>query len=484
MNPTAQYVYDFYASRGIPPHVASGFTGNFAVESGNFHPDVISGLRGGDNGSALGVGQWRGSRLKNLQAFAAASGQDWRNLDTQLAFSLEEANPQSRFRDPIVVKNWQTIMSSASPDEATNNIMQFYERPHPDYAHAGRRKAFASQFAGRSSPQAEMTGGNRMNPQNLALAYDMQGRRNLTPSSGIEKKVASAVGQIDPSLTTVLYSGQEPRGMAAVGSNRHPRGYAGDFRFERGGRPVDDPVLMHDIAMRMAADHKANIGYGPEYMGNGRMHIDTMPPSEFSARQGPQWGQTAGDDWAGNLTFARQTGIGPTPTYGAPVPQPRPSMDVGAGRGFSAGGPPIVPNGPMDSAQAGPGGSMAFSVHPNTISNRPVAPAPRPVGGNGPNFAGPAPIRQNGASPASVQAGPGRMGSVSIQPGQVVNTPSGGVPPAVLWADDRAASSNPAAIAYNMKRFGNPTGATAKPSLTKPSLQGLFAFLPKFGARA
>lgn len=158
------------------------------------------------------------------------------------------------------------------------------------------------------------------------LAYDLAGaKRNQIPTSGIGQKVSAAANSVIPGTTTTLYSGMEPRGLGAIGAkNRHPLGFAGDFHFTApNGQKITDPVALQDIAMSMAAQHNANIGYGQTgYMGPGRMHIDTMPLDQFPG--GAQWGNTA-KSWANNLDFARATGIGPTPYTNAPTPSPRPS---------------------------------------------------------------------------------------------------------------------------------------------------------------
>lgn len=157
------------------------------------------------------------------------------------------------------------------------------------------------------------------------LAYDLaSAKRNQIPTSGIDQKVHAAANSVIPGTKTTLYSGMEPKGLGAIGAkNRHPLGFAGDFHFTApNGQKITDPVALQDIAMSMAAQHNANIGYGQTgYMGPGRMHIDTMPLDKFPG--GAQWGNTA-KSWANNLDFARATGIGPTPYTNAPTPTARP----------------------------------------------------------------------------------------------------------------------------------------------------------------
>lgn len=165
----------------------------------------------------------------------------------------------------------------------------------------------------------------RPDPSMGVLSYDLENaRRSQVPSSGIGWKVHDVANDVIPGVDTSLYSGMEPPGARPVGAaHRHPLGFAGDFTFSKAGQQITDPVALHDIAMGMAAKYGANIGYSAapgDYMGPGRMHIDTMPLDRYAGA--PQWGQTA-QQWASNLDFARRTGIGPTPYSNPPTPSAR-----------------------------------------------------------------------------------------------------------------------------------------------------------------
>lgn len=132
------------------------------------------------------------------------------------------------------------------------------------------------------------------------------GRRSQKPSSRIEDKVNTVANQIRPGTVTHLYSGQEPPGAAPVGAaNRHPRGYAGDFKFydETTKQQITDQQFFKDLSLAMAEQYNANIGYSEVgYMGIGSIHIDTMPLDVFGG--GPVWGRTA-LSWANELAEAR-----------------------------------------------------------------------------------------------------------------------------------------------------------------------------------
>lgn len=390
MNQTAQRALEFYVRRGLPRHVAAGIVGNLYVESAGFDPAVIRGDRRGDKGTAHGIAQWRGNRWTNLKNWASANGLDHTNLDTQLAFVLEEVRPGSRYRDRIAASRWDDILAAETADDATTLFKRHYERPNrdPKVNKAADRTAVARNLAGQQTSHAMLPqqmeapqsrpegfpvqqasaqrpggGGPGMAALLPQVRHDLAGKgRSEVPSSGIDRKVAGAAQRVRPDLTTVLTSGQEPAGRAPVGTAfRHPRGYAGDFDFvdAQGNRVVDDLVL-HDIAMQMAADHQANIGYSNRgYMGPGRMHIDTMPLDQYPGAA--QWGDTA-RSWRGNLDFARETGIGPMPLEG-PIPPERP--DVASVLPFHGEPTPAGPNGPR----------------------RPVLPDPTPPGPNNPRRA-------------------------------------------------------------------------------------------------
>jgi hypothetical protein len=145
-NETARQIYQYYISRGLPPNVAAGFVGNFAVESGNFSPEVITGKKRGDNGTAYYMQQLRGDRRSNFYRFAESNGLSTTDPMAQAAFTLEEINPHSPFADSITVKNMDKIMKSATPADAANAIMKHYERAssNPKLNHIDKRQTYAS----------------------------------------------------------------------------------------------------------------------------------------------------------------------------------------------------------------------------------------------------------------------------------------------------------------------------------------------------
>jgi hypothetical protein len=270
------------------------------------------------------------------------------------------------------------------------------------------------------------------------LNYDLSGaRRNQVPTSGIGLKVADVAGNVIPGSTTNLFSGMEPPGSRPVNApNRHPLGFAGDFTFRDAiGQPVTDPVALHDIAMGMAAKHNANIGFGPEYMGRQSMHIDTMPVGPGGFPGGQQWG-SLGKDWAGNLNFARETGIGPTPYSGAPTPFGPGETNPNSLRSGNVNATPQseayaqAAQGMQEAGVRGLGATQQFSAPVEKVERGPALSAPSPARPDNTAYAGPSfasPVRPDNAQ----FAGPVGNFSVPSKPsdatlaaayGQMANT--------------------------------------------------------------
>lgn len=82
----AQSLFGFYVSQGLNPTAAAGIVGNFMQESGTqLNPTAV-----GDQGTAFGIGQWRGKRFANLRSFANQLRTDWKDRETQGLFALWE----------------------------------------------------------------------------------------------------------------------------------------------------------------------------------------------------------------------------------------------------------------------------------------------------------------------------------------------------------------------------------------------------------
>lgn len=141
-----QDVINGLIDRGLPRHVALGFGGNMAVESG-FQPGIneinpiVPGSRGG-----YGLNQWTGPRRRQFESFAQEQGKPLDDLDVQLDFTLWElANTETSAREKI--------MATSTPTEAATAISNYFLRP--GIPHMDRRIEETNRLAGMSFEQPE-----------------------------------------------------------------------------------------------------------------------------------------------------------------------------------------------------------------------------------------------------------------------------------------------------------------------------------------
>jgi len=233
-----------------------------------------------------------------------------------------------------------TISSGMFGQKSSNNT-EAVSKSSSTGTGRGTTSSSSADYAARSDRSQGLTGtnmGDLPDRQMARMDTNLSGAgRSEVPSSGIREKVQDAVTDtFGPGYHAELFSGEEPAGHDAVGSNRHTQGFAGDFRvYDDTGRQLtvkDDPAAFQDLSQNLAAQYGANIGFGKEYMGGVAAHFDTMPPEQFSANQGPQWasGAKAMED---RLNEARATGL-MAPSYydaavanGAPTPTPSPGYN-------------------------------------------------------------------------------------------------------------------------------------------------------------
>lgn len=109
--------------KGYSPHAAEGVADNLFDESA-FNPKAV-----GDNGTAFGLAQWRGDRLKNLKQFAASQSRDWQDFDTQLDFVDHE---MKNGLDEGAKIAYAKLQQAPDKDSAYNAFVQHYERPSAD----------------------------------------------------------------------------------------------------------------------------------------------------------------------------------------------------------------------------------------------------------------------------------------------------------------------------------------------------------------
>lgn len=131
---------------GSSPKLAGAIVGNMYQENGK--RDQFDTRQLGDNGSAVGNMQWRGSRRTNLMKFAAERGLDPYDRATQAMFAVEETNSNSPYKDAGSVKAAQQINAdpNMSVGEAAKVFSDLAERPNPMYAHNETRMSAAERY--------------------------------------------------------------------------------------------------------------------------------------------------------------------------------------------------------------------------------------------------------------------------------------------------------------------------------------------------
>ena len=98
------------------PAVMAGALGNFRRESGpSFDPNAKA-------GGSLGIGQWKGSRLTDLQNFAKSLGKPINDVETQTKFFLHELDTTEKAAGDALRK-------ATTPEEAAQIMQRLYERP-------------------------------------------------------------------------------------------------------------------------------------------------------------------------------------------------------------------------------------------------------------------------------------------------------------------------------------------------------------------
>jgi hypothetical protein len=100
--------------------VGAAIAGNFGPESAGWNPKAFNPSGGGQG--AFGLGQWRGSRLRDLKAFAAQQGRDVSDPEVQYAFADQELNTTHSG----VLRALQNVQD---PAQAALIFSQTYERP-------------------------------------------------------------------------------------------------------------------------------------------------------------------------------------------------------------------------------------------------------------------------------------------------------------------------------------------------------------------
>lgn len=186
----SQQVMRFLIQLGFTPVQAAGITGNLVQETGNFNPDVISGKRRGDNGTAFGMMQWRHDRQRNFFNFAREINRDPYDWRTQLMFIKAEMTP-GKYADQGAMTAYRQLQTARNPVEAAAAFVhaerpQGYSLRNPRAAHgfANRARAAQQAFGGSGAdtqerPVFDTTGAIQRNNFDSGIGK-YSGTRNFT----------------------------------------------------------------------------------------------------------------------------------------------------------------------------------------------------------------------------------------------------------------------------------------------------------------
>lgn len=192
--PSSTDVYQFLQSLGFTPVQAAGITGNLYQETGNFDPNVISGQRRGDNGTAFGMMQWRGDRQTNFFNFAKEVNRDPYDWRTQLMFVRAEMMP-GKYADSGSRLAFQEMQNSRNPVDAAAAFVHAerpagYTRDNPQAAHgfSNRAKQAVAVYGGNGNGGQGYRNAGAANRGGTASDYGVpRGALAGAPESGFDR---------------------------------------------------------------------------------------------------------------------------------------------------------------------------------------------------------------------------------------------------------------------------------------------------------
>lgn len=123
----AKAMVKYLMEKEVPEHIAKGIVGNLIQESG------LNEAASGDSGASYGLAQWHKERWDNLKKKYGKTP-TWQN---QLDFLLEELMSTEKAAA-------QALSATKTAEEAAEVFMNTFERPNKKYAHADKRKGYAS----------------------------------------------------------------------------------------------------------------------------------------------------------------------------------------------------------------------------------------------------------------------------------------------------------------------------------------------------
>ncbi|EQM96380.1 phage tail tip lysozyme [Lactobacillus crispatus] len=130
----------------------AGIIGSWEFESGGLNPAAVN-----PNGGASGLGQWLGSRLTNLKAYARRHHKSWTDPATQINFAVNgDGSDSATFK--------RIARGHGSPGELANEFSQEWERGGYDAQHVAAAKQIVGWLKGYarggivSKPELAMVG--------------------------------------------------------------------------------------------------------------------------------------------------------------------------------------------------------------------------------------------------------------------------------------------------------------------------------------
>src|SRR4029077_5589671 len=132
--------------RGWTPAEAAGAAGNVHVESG-FRPGIKSSAPGENS---FGFLPWNHERLAGLQNYAAKSGKDWQDPETQMDYiHMERTGDSVKFGGSDERTAYKRALAGGgSPADIAARFGRYVERPKDLSQSVKIRQAAAEQYAG------------------------------------------------------------------------------------------------------------------------------------------------------------------------------------------------------------------------------------------------------------------------------------------------------------------------------------------------
>lgn len=185
----AKTIYSVLSAWGMSDANVAGILGNWQAESGidptsvqnnsapRYQMDENKHAAAADLNNGIGLGQWTSGRNERLRQFAAASGNDWWTLTTQLAFMISDTEGAN-----ATIAKDMIVTDQGTPAKAAMFFHDEWERSADTEAMAERRSDYAAKWF------ALMSGWE----QDHALADSVLGQAGTTLADANENQLAAA----------------------------------------------------------------------------------------------------------------------------------------------------------------------------------------------------------------------------------------------------------------------------------------------------